>query len=78
MFIPTLANGAAKRKMESCHKKIKQLGRRESPSSEDSSLEDLHHVEAVKEEPQGEFFCPECGEGGVSIHTLTTHSAQTV
>ena len=63
-----LLEAAAKRKMESCRKKIKQLGRPDmpSPSSEDSSLEDLLHTEPVKEEPKEEFLCSECGEGGVS------------
>ena len=60
-----LLEAAAKRKMESCRKKIKEMGRGLSPSSEDSSLEDLHNVETVKEEPKEEYFCPECGEGGV-------------
>ena len=59
-----LLEAAAKRKMESCRKKIKQMGRGESPSSEDSSLEDLDDVKEVKQEVAEEFFCPECGEGG--------------
>ena len=36
-----LLEAACKRKMENCRKKIKQMNRGESPSSEDSSLEDL-------------------------------------
>ena len=59
-----LLEAAAKRKMQACQKKIKQFGRRDmpSPSSESSSLEDLH-TEPVKQEPKEKFFCPDCGAG---------------
>ena len=65
VFFPTFTNGAAKRKMQACQKKIKQFGRPDipSPSSEDSSLEDLLHTEPVKEEHKEEFLCSECGGG---------------
>ena len=68
-----LLEAACKRKMENCRKKIKQLNRGESPSSEDSSLEDLDEVkvveknDGVKQEVPEEFFCPECGEAGMCV-----------
>ena len=60
-----LLEAAAKRKVTSCRKKLKELERGLSPSDEDSSLESWDNIETAKKEPKETFFCTECGEGGI-------------